>query len=280
MINLFPRNCLVLPQIWMDRFKGRDPFEQIFALEGKVYREHEGRKTLRFTFDGKGYFVKLYRGVGWREIMKNLFHFSLPVTSAQIEWEAIKRLEKLGVRTMPLVGYGKNGRNPARIRSFVITEELDDTISLENFCRPWPSSPPPFVLKRALIMEVARIARKLHNQGMNHRDLYICHFLLNVPPRPERVEVGNLLLYLIDLNRMQTRRRTLKRRRVKDIAALYFSSMDIGLTKSDLLRFIHVYADKPLRASLKQDRNFWSHVGKRAVRLYRKVHGKDPRIAI
>ena len=276
----FLKDCLVLPEIWIDRFKGRDPFEQIFALEGKVYREQVGRKTLRVTFDGKRYFAKLYRGVGWREIVKNLFHFRLPVTSAQIEWRAIKRLEKLGVKTMRLVGYGKRGRNPAGMQSFVITEELAHTMSLENFCRHWPSSPPPFVLKRGLIMEVACIAKKLHDQGMNHRDLYICHFLLNIPPGPEGVEAGDLLLYLIDLNRMQTRRRTLRRWRVKDIAALYFSSMDIGLTKSDLLRFIRVYANKTLRVSLEQDRDFWRQVGKRAIRLYRKVHQKEPNVLI
>ena len=280
MIKVFPKNCLVLPETWIDRFKGGDPFEQIFALQGKVYREQAGRQTLRLTFDGKGYFAKLYRGVGWREILKNLVHLNLPVTSAQVEWQSIKRLEKLGVKTMRLVGYGKRGKNPARLQSFVITEELTNTISLENFCRPWPSSPPPFFLKRGLITEVARIAKKLHDRGMNHRDLYICHFLLNVPPWPEGVDAGDLPLYLIDLNRMQTRRRILRRRRMKDIAALYFSSMDIGLTKSDLIRFMRAYTDKPLRASLEEDRNFWRQVGNRAVRLYKKVHGKDPRVTL
>ena len=265
----------------MDRFKGRDPFEQIFALEGKVYREQIGRRTLRVTVEGKGYFAKLYRGVGWREIVKNFLYLRLPVTSAQIEWQAIKRLEKLGVKTMRLVGYGKRGRNPARIQSFIITEELVHTMSLENFCRPWPSSPPPFVLKRMLIMEVARITKKLHDRGMNHRDLYICHFLLHVPSSGlEQIESGGPTLYLIDLNRMQTRRRTLRRWRVKDIAALYFSSMDIGLTKSDLLRFVRAYADRPLRTSFRQDRNFWRRVGKRALRLYRKEHQREPRVVI
>jgi heptose I phosphotransferase len=36
---------------------------------------------------------------------------------------------------MPLAGYGKRGINPAKIQSFVITEELTNTASLEDFCR-------------------------------------------------------------------------------------------------------------------------------------------------
>ncbi|MBW1903034.1 MAG: lipopolysaccharide core heptose(I) kinase RfaP, partial [Deltaproteobacteria bacterium] len=153
---------LVIPDAWLERWQGRDVFDQLFAIDGRVYREREGRKTLRFTIDDKSYFAKFHRGIGWKEIIKDTLRLRLPVTSAKNEWQAIVRLNQLGVNTARLVGYGKKGWNPARYKSFVVMEELTNSISLEDLCDEWQESPPGDALKRALIMEVARIARILH----------------------------------------------------------------------------------------------------------------------
>jgi heptose I phosphotransferase len=271
---------LVLPRAWIERWHAQDTFNQLFSIEGKVYRQQGGRKTLRFTLDGKNYFAKFHRGVGWKRIIKDLLQLRLPVISAKTEWRAIQRLEQLGISTMHLVGYGKRGWNPARLQSFVITEELANTVSLEDFCRDWPTLPPSCSLKRALITEVARIARTLHEHGINHRDFYICHFLLDISMGRERIDPRHLSLYLIDLHRMQMRRRLPWRWRVKDIGSLYFSSMDIGLSKRDLLRFIRVYRNKPLRACIGDHRLFWWRVKRRAIALYREFFQKDPTILL
>ncbi|MCK4487245.1 MAG: lipopolysaccharide core heptose(I) kinase RfaP [Desulfobacterales bacterium] len=271
---------LVLPRAWIERWDGKDIFGQLFALEGRVYKEQQGRKTLRFALDGKHYFAKLHHGVGWKEIIKYLLQFRLPVLGAQNEWRAIQRLEQLGIKTMRLVGYGKRGWNPAQFQSFVITEELANTLSLEKFCHDWRTSPPSYALKRALITEVAKIARTLHEHGINHRDFYICHFLLDISEGRETIDLNHLNLYLIDLHRMQIRRRIPRRWRVKDIGSLYFSSMDVGLTKRDLLRFIRVYRNKPLRTCIDEDKVFWWQVRRRGIGLYREFFKKNPTILL
>ena len=97
----------------------------------------------------------------------------------------------------------------------------------------------------------------------------ICHFLLDIAKDKNEIDPRQICLYLIDLHRMQMRRHTPKRWRVKDIAALYYSSMNIGLTKRDLLRFVSVYRNKPLKVTLKEDRHFWHQVQKRAEAFYR-----------
>jgi heptose I phosphotransferase len=269
---------LVLPKGWTERWAGQDVFEQLFSLEGRVYKEKQGRKTLRFTLDGKHYFAKLHNGVGWKEIVKHLVQGRLPVLGAHSEWRAIQRLEQLGIKTIRLVGYGERGLNPARRQSFVITEELANTISLENLCRDWLTKPPSYALKRALITEVATIARTLHEHGMNHRDFYICHFLLDVSEGQDSIDPCRLRLYLIDLHRVQIRHRVPQRWRVKDIAGLYFSSMDAGLTQRDVLRFARTYWNKPLPKAIKEHQGFWSHVEKRAKSLYRKIHKREPTV--
>ena len=130
---------------------GRDAHAAVEALQGEVFRELEARRTLRTEVAGRGYFVKIHRGIGWGEIVKNLLCLRLPILGAGNEWQAIKRLEQLGVDTMRGVAFGQRGGNPAKQHSFIVTEELTPTISLEDYCRDWPTNPPPLVMKRALL---------------------------------------------------------------------------------------------------------------------------------
>jgi len=241
---------------------------EIFETTGDIYREPPGanRRTLRFERGGQGFYLKLHWGVGWREIIKNLTSLRLPVLGAKNEWRAIQKLEQLGVETMRLAGYGHVGLNPAQQQSFVITEELANCISLEDYCRDWPETPPPFAHKRRLVERVAEMTRRLHRNGINHRDLYICHFLLQLPWDGQE---ETLHLHLIDLHRVQIRKQTPQRWVVKDVGSLHFSSMEIGLTQRDLLRFLRVYFRRPLRQFLTDEAEFLQAVQQRGDALYR-----------
>ena len=253
--------------------------DDFLAIEGRPYREAAGRKTLRFERDGRGFFIKCHWGVGWGEILKNLVSLRLPVLGASNEWRAIWALEELGVDTMRLAAYGEQGLNPASRRSFVITDELTDIESLETWAPRFlqgPQTPARIRLKHALIRKLAQISRRLHTHGINHRDYYLCHFLLDLSggePAPER-----LRLFLIDLHRVQIRRRTPRRWVVKDVAGLFFSAMDLGLSSRDLFRFMRIYGGGRLRHTLAADRVFWNRVLRRACKFYREFHGREPRL--
>jgi heptose I phosphotransferase len=256
-------NSVKLPLLWLKRWQSVDPFWHVFHLQGTIYREQPGRKTLRFIEENEPYFVKCHFGVGWKEIFKNLLQGRLPILGAKNEFLAIERLKKFGF-VPEVVGYGWRGINPANQQSFLITKELSFTISLEDFCHDWPFCPSPLKLKWALIRKLADIARNIHEQGVNHRDFYLCHFLLDITGGSELLDPKELHIYLIDLHRAQLRKKVPWRWRVKDIAGLYFSAMDLGLTQHDLWRFIMTYnSGKPLR--------FWRAVRKRAIKLYRKI---------
>ena len=262
---------LFLDEPFRTLWAGRDPFEAAFSLEGEVRRQLEARRTLRFEAAGRGYYVKLHRGVGWGEIAKNLATGRLPVVGADNEWQAIRRLEELGVATMKAVAYGRRGANPARQESFVITEELAPTISLEDFCRDWPAQPPPPALKRALIARVADMTRRMHEGGMNHRDYYLCHFLLHLdpPPAPDSLRVS-----LIDLHRAQLRGRTPRRWRDKDLASLHFSTMLIGLTSRDRMRFLRAYFGRPLRDIFRDEAALLAFLEREGARLMKRYRLK------
>lgn len=265
----------IRPQYRQQFEKERSP-DDFFAIEGEISKQLHNRKTLKFERGGKSFFIKCHAGIGWLEIIKNLANLRLPVLGARTEWLAIQRVTELGVSTLTAVGYGVEGINPACQRSFLITEDLGPNISLEILTKDWSTRRPDISLKRALIRELADMARRLHENGVNHRDFYICHFLLRLPDGAEAVNPENLQVYLIDLHRVQRRRVTPQRWIVKDIAGLLFSSMDIGLTKRDLFRFMRAYRDKPLRTTLGTDRRFWRKVQNRALKLYRSHWNKEP----
>ncbi|MCB1671425.1 MAG: lipopolysaccharide core heptose(I) kinase RfaP [Gammaproteobacteria bacterium] len=251
-------------------WQGQDPFALVSSLDGQVYRQVKGRRTLRFVLHNRGYFLKLHLGVGWREIFKNLLQLRLPVIGATNEWRAIRRLHELGIDTLTLAGYGRRGWNPASLQSFLITRELQDTMDLEAYCADWNHQPPAFTVKKALIEQVATISRRMHAAGICHRDYYLCHFHLHVEPTPA-ASGAPPDLFLIDLHRALFGKGRNSRWVKKDIAGLLFSSMEIGLTRRDRLRFARVYRNSSLRETLAHDRRFWRDVLHRGEALYKKL---------
>ncbi len=240
------------------------------AQPADIYRDREGRKTLRFEYGGKPWFLKLHTGIGWPEVIKNLLQLRLPVVSARNEYRAVLALRRAGVHTLDIAAYARQGINPAAVCSMIVTAELTATVSLEHYCAHWSAQAPTPVIRMRLIRALAESARRMHELGINHRDFYLCHFHLDESslqePQPR--------CYLIDLHRAQIREHTPRRWRVKDLAGLYFSAMDCGLTRRDLLRFIRHYgAGRPRQAS---DKRLWRQVERQATRLYRKAHGREP----
>lgn len=249
-------------------------FNELANIDGEVFRDVAGRRTFRFVRNNKAYFAKVHFGVGWWEIVKNLLQLRLPVLGAKNEWRAVQKLNALSVETMNAVAYSTEGRNPARLRSCIVTEALDHTISLEDLVLNQQVTPR---LKKQLVVRLAKTSKVLHSNGVNHRDYYLCHFLLSNDSL-EGDQVNQL--YLIDLHRVQIRRQVPQRWLEKDLAGLLFSAADAGLTRRDVYRFIQIYSGKPLREALKDDRRFWQRVAVKANRLYQKDQGKPNQFLI
>lgn len=261
-----------LKQPFSREWQGKDPFAEVLKLDGEVFRALETRRTLRFELAGKGYFLKYHRGTTLKEVLKNLISFRLPVLGADREWQAIHRLDSLGVDTMTGVAFGQKGLNPLRRTSFIITEDLSPAISLEDYCAGWPQRPPQTGEKRAIIDRLAGMVRDMHRGGVNHRDCYICHFLLH---QPYQFGQTPLKLSVIDLHRAQIRRKVPRRWRDKDLIGLYFSSMNIGLTRRDIYRFLRVYFQLPLRDLFLQESALFSMAEQKAEKIRRRTIRKS-----
>jgi tRNA A-37 threonylcarbamoyl transferase component Bud32 len=244
-------------------------FDQFMALDGEVFRQQKGRLTQRVVLRGRHYFIKQHHGVGWREISKNIMQLRWPVLDAKNEWQALTILQALGLSVPTIFAYGACGINPAKRKSFILLEEIAPATNLEEWCKGWRACSPAIQLKHKLIKEVAHVVYLLHSSGINHRDLYLCHFLLDETTGFEHTHANNIKLSLIDLHRAQIRSRVPMRWAIKDLAGLYFSAKNVGLTNRDLYRFMQAYRKKLLRDILPIENSFWKKVYLRGEKLYR-----------
>ena len=256
-----------------------DPFIRASVQQGEIFRAREGRRTLRFHDEsGRSYFLKYHAGIGWKEIVKNLTQAKLPVLGAMDEVRAIDAVRAAGLDTMTVAAFGSRGINPASIESFIVTDDLTGTLSLEEVGEQWVAQGAvPVQFKRALIGKVASIARRMHEAGINHRDFYLAHFLM--PAENVARESVDGPMYLIDLHRSQVRHAVPRRWQIKDLGGLYFSTARFGLTHRDLLRFIRDYTGRPLKEAL-EDRALWSSARREAEKIYRRYFEVEPQLPL
>lgn len=257
-------------------------FDFLLNISGKVHREVKHRRTVEFEGGGRRYFIKIHRACGWAEIFKDLLQGRLPIVSAETEWRAIERLQSLGVKTASISGKGKRGFSPATMESFVIMDALPEKVSLEELTQQWGElgGRTKFLLRQQLLAKTAVIARTIHQNGLNHRDFYLCHFLVRNRDWTQWQPGDETDLYLIDLHRMQIRTSVPERWLVKDLGGLLFSALDAGITRNDLLRFLKLYRGTNWRESMRREKGFWRKVLENARWMYRKFHGKNPSMVL
>lgn len=255
-----------LAELW----SGRDPLTEAFALEGEIFRDVARRKTMKVQIDGKDYFVKLHEGVGWLEIFKNWLQFKRPVLGAENEYLACRGLADVGIKAPVPVAFAVEAGSMAARRSFILCEELKDRVSLEDVTNVWFERPTTPIIRHRMVRAIAEFASAFHQQGFIHRDFYICHLLA----ASEALQKGRFDLAVLDLHRARRFDAIPDRWLRRDLGALLFSTLDLGYSRRDWLRFIRLYAGRPLKQELAERGEFWDSVRRRAQQLYHRGERK------
>ena len=253
-----------------DFFNDDEPFLLAENLEGEIYREYGKRTTKNFQFAQKSYFLKFHGPIGWFEIFKNLLQFKVPVVGALREFEALSHLKKHKIDSLEVQGFGNKGLNPANSFSFLITEELYGTISLEDFFLQDRHKELLPTQRRKLIKHVAKLIRKMHLSGLNHRDLYLCHLHIK-----EDVDFNDIKVYLIDLHRAQIRSNVPERWLVKDLGGFFHSILQFGLSEKDFYRFMTAYFECSLSELLQNRSKLIKKILNRCFSMYMKPRLKE-----
>ena len=94
-----------LPNDMKGLFSSDDLILEAKNLEGEIYRQYANRVTKKFQFKNQSYFLKFHGPVGWKEIIKNLVLFRLPVIGAKQEFLALSRMQNLGINGPKVKSY-------------------------------------------------------------------------------------------------------------------------------------------------------------------------------
>ena len=146
---------------------------------------------------------------------------------AEQEADGIAAMEFAQIPTVPLVAWGYTEEG----RSFLITEDLAGFQDAEK------------AVERGLSFEAIRdstadLAAKLHEAGLHHRDLYLCHFFVRTAPTVE--------LRLIDPARVAHLPPWPFRQRwiVKDLAQFWYSASESNVSEAQRVKWLQRYAEQ------------------------------------
>ncbi|MGO9112570.1 MAG: lipopolysaccharide kinase InaA family protein [Thermoguttaceae bacterium] len=239
--------------MWIDE-RHREALENAGLAEfGEVMNTSTGR-CLRVLPDREnwylkstlGMYLKKHRTLTWVTRISAALGVTSPPSPGRVEAENALALQSLGIDVMPLMAYGEKLHADGQLVSFLLSEELEGYCELQDFIRrrfpsrerPLPQASPKgrggSALRR-LIVQVAKIARRFHAAGFNHRDFYCCHFLV------KETSPGRFDVRLIDLQRVQQRRWFRRRWIVKDLAQLASMSPDDQVGCRGKILFLRTY---------------------------------------
>jgi heptose I phosphotransferase len=212
---------------------------------GKQLRVLKNRENRRLEFahprGPRGAYLKKHHHRTLSTWLRAKLHRGPGNTEGRVEARNIAELNRAGIAAMRLVAFGESLAANGRLHSFVLTEELAGFAPLDDFIKrrfatvASKTLPDDHWQWRCLIGEVAALASNFHRLGYNHRDLYCCHFFVKEQAR------GQFQVNLIDLHRVEHRRRMRRRWIVKDLAQLAYSAPSAHVSCADRMAFLKRY---------------------------------------
>jgi heptose I phosphotransferase len=196
-----------------------------------IKSQAKGRHVVRLTLtNGRGCYIKRYPNIGfWAALCARLLRNGYS-SDAMREWLALRRTQSLGVPVIAPLVVGEQRKWGLVRRAYVVTLDGERDSTLEAVALHTSHD------LRATASHVAALIARLHEGGVNHRDFYIGHLLMDSSDRTGET------ICLMDFNRADIRTVVGLRWRVKDLAALHFSLPLRRMCVAGRLRFLLEYA--------------------------------------
>jgi tRNA A-37 threonylcarbamoyl transferase component Bud32 len=193
------------------------------------------------TYPGPGdqaLFIKKFKAKDWKERVKYLF---LP-SKAKREWDVSLASRGKGVRIPAPVGVMERRRWGFLEESLYISEAVEGAQPFTDFFKERLGRDDSKGEEgRRLIRFLGNTVRHIHENGLFHADMHAGNFLIG--------KGGEEGLYLIDLHRARIRKGLSQRRRLWNIAQLFYS-LDSFLEQGDKGIFFEAYGRKETAPSL------------------------------
>jgi heptose I phosphotransferase len=237
---LNPRYQTALARAHLANFQAVMACRDGYCLRALADREN-WRLEIREGRAARGLYLKRHHFRTLQSWLRAKLGIGPAPSPAMAEILNVDRVHAAGIPVMEVVAYGEAFHGDGRVESFLLTEELSGYDDLRVFLRRRFA---PRELARntgrdrdlaRLIGDTAEFVRRFHAAGYNHRDLYCCHLFVREPA------AGRFEFRMIDLQRVQHRRRLRRRWIVKDLAQLAWSIPRDRVTCTQKLAFIRRY---------------------------------------
>jgi heptose I phosphotransferase len=230
------------------QFAGPDWEERIMAMPvTDRFHAKQGRSIGRWIVEGPDrnlavYLKRHYRLPRWRGLLA-AFWPDAGWSPALQEWRHLEWAKAKGLPVPAALAAAEYIGPWGRLQSVLAVEELAGMVPLHEAIPAAAQRLDPRTFgdwKRGLAVEMAHLTRELHRRRCFHKDLYLCHFYVRPEELPAPAEwVGRV--HLIDLHRLAHHPWTWRWWQVKDLAQLLYSSVIVGVSARDRLRFWRAY---------------------------------------
>lgn len=235
-----------------------------------------GRERWRWrpnAAEGAVLYVKRYLRTPLMQQVDRIRRQAVRHSRAWWEYHQSRELDRRYIPAVRAVGVVEEMCGPLEARSAVLFEPAAG----EALDRLWPvleARGAPLTRGRRrqeLTRGLARLVSALHQTGVCHRDLYLCHVFADLDGegrRPPRFT-------LIDLAR--THRPRLRRLRwiIKDLSQLDSSAQEIGASRADRLRFLVAYLG--LEPGAPRVRYYARRIVRKSARILRQIARRSRR---
>lgn len=216
--------------------------ETVMAIESRDrFHAKQGRSTARVVLDAAdgplSVYLKRHYRLPLRDGLAALIRPGGRYSPGAAEWAHLERVRALGIDVPEAVAAGERIGPWGALQSFLMVADLVGSEPLHEAIPALAGrlGRDAFLAwKRGLAIELAAIVATLHRARLFHKDLYLCHFFLDMrrPSEPGR------RLTLIDLHRLAEHRAWPDRWRWKDLGQLLFSTDGVaGIDARDIARF-------------------------------------------
>jgi hypothetical protein len=244
-------------------------FESVYNYsKGDAIKRIRAKTVLRLEFNDKGakriFYLKRHgkEFIGFTGLLQRFFTRS-GRSQGRLEFENICDFRKNNFPTVVPVAAGEKFCRILWVKSFLITEDFSPYISLEELLEHQPqffTSPEGVQRKRILLDELSRLARNMHQRGLNHLDFNATHILVHyengsLPPK----------LALFDFQRVSKRKFVRFRWKIKSLARLNYSLPVEIFTEEDRLYLFMSYLKKNKLANT--DRLQWLWFNRKTARI-------------
>ncbi len=228
--------------IFTDDFLG-DIEAAVVERGGRIIKDSRVRWAAIYPGPGgQALFVKKYRVRNWRERLKYLMFRS----KAKKEWDVSHAVRNRGVRIPAPVGVMERRRWGLLEEGIYISEAIEAAQPLMDFCmeRFGKGDLKGGEEKGGIVRLLGDTVGHIHHGGLYHADLHAGNFLIR--------RGGEGGLYLIDLHRARMRKTLSQRRRLWNIAQLFYS-LNFMLDRWDKGIFLEAYSGKETGPSISKD---------------------------